>query len=199
MRLAGGGGKPIKPDISFAVFVQWIGNMLYSMYVLKLHKRTWEDLVSLGGAENETGNMAIFITRRICGRVNPEPKTSGGIYRTLHSRLLGAEQGPVVGRPQLVTQFSDFKRNLGCCTDPWFGGYQFLAYAVGVFERQAALLFFNDAERRQDTKNTQGRARPGAFPLPPEPRALEMTSPSIHPPARPKTRCWGGGNGFLQL
>ena len=44
-----------------------------------------------------------------------------------------AERGPVVGLPQLVTNFSDFKRIYGgYLSDHEFGGYRFLANAVGL-------------------------------------------------------------------
>lgn len=45
-----------------------------------------------------------------------------------------AQRGPVVGVPQLVTNFADFKRTYGgYLSENEFGGYRFLAYAVEHF------------------------------------------------------------------
>ena len=45
-----------------------------------------------------------------------------------------AERGPVEGLPQLVTNFSDFKRKYGgYLSENEFGEYRFLAYAVEHF------------------------------------------------------------------
>lgn len=45
-----------------------------------------------------------------------------------------AERGPVEGLPQLVTNFSDFKRKYGSyLSENEYGEYRFLAYAVEHF------------------------------------------------------------------
>ena len=45
-----------------------------------------------------------------------------------------AERGPVIGRPQLVTNFADYQRMYGSyLSEAKYGDYRFLPYAVEQF------------------------------------------------------------------
>ena len=70
-----------------------------------------------------------------------------------------AERGPVVGLPQLVTNFSDFKRIYGgYLSDHEFGGYRFLANAVDSFFVNGGSRCFVMRVAPRDAKHAQGAA-----------------------------------------
>lgn len=75
-----------------------------------------------------------------------------------------AERGPVVGLPQLVTNFSDFKRIYGgYLSDNEFGGYRFLAYGVEAFFVNGGSRCFVMRVAPGDAKNAWGAAGEVSF------------------------------------
>ena len=75
-----------------------------------------------------------------------------------------AERGPVVGLPQLVTNFSDFKRIYGgYLSDNEFGEYRFLAYAVEAFFVNGGSRCFVMRVAPGDAANAQGAAGDVSF------------------------------------
>ncbi|MFP3153543.1 phage tail sheath family protein [Lachnospiraceae bacterium ZAX-1] len=70
-----------------------------------------------------------------------------------------AEKGPVRGLPQLVTNFSDFKRNYGgYLSENEFGDYHFLAYAVEAFFVNGGSRCFVSRVAPADAKSAVGTA-----------------------------------------
>lgn len=70
-----------------------------------------------------------------------------------------AERGPVEGVPQLITSFSDFKRNYGSyLSENEFGEYRFLAYAVEHFFVNGGSRCFVSRVAPQDAKCAEGYA-----------------------------------------
>lgn len=68
-----------------------------------------------------------------------------------------AERGPVEGLPQLVTNFSDFKRKYGSyLSENEFGGYRFLAYAVENFFVNGGSRCFISRVAPADAKVSEG-------------------------------------------
>ena len=68
-----------------------------------------------------------------------------------------AERGPVVGVPQLVTNFSDFKRTYGgYLSENEFGEYRFLAYAVEQFFLNGGARCFVSRVAPEDAKCANG-------------------------------------------
>lgn len=74
-----------------------------------------------------------------------------------------AERGPVVGIPQLVTNFSDFKRMYGgYLLENEFGTYRFLAYSVEHFFLNGGSRCFVSRVAPQDAKCSKGTVPDGA-------------------------------------
>lgn len=74
-----------------------------------------------------------------------------------------AVRGPVEGVPQLITNFSDFKRNYGgYLSENEFGAYRFLAYAVEHFFINGGSRCFVARVAPKDAKCAQGLFPPGA-------------------------------------
>ena len=70
-----------------------------------------------------------------------------------------AERGPTQGIPQLITNFSDFKRNYGgYLSENEFGEYRFLAYAVEHFFINGGSRCFVSRVAPQDAKCSTGYA-----------------------------------------
>lgn len=70
-----------------------------------------------------------------------------------------AEKGPVVGVPQLVTNFADFKRTYGgYLSENEFGEYRFLAYAVEHFFINGGARCFISRVVPADAKQSMGSA-----------------------------------------
>ncbi|MCC8024477.1 MAG: phage tail sheath subtilisin-like domain-containing protein [Clostridium sp.] len=70
-----------------------------------------------------------------------------------------AEKGPVVGVPQLVTNFADFKRIYGgYLSENEFGAYRFLAYAVEHFFINGGSRCFIARVAPSDAKQSAGNA-----------------------------------------
>ena len=70
-----------------------------------------------------------------------------------------AEKGPVVGVPQLVTNFADFKRTYGgYLSENEFGNYRFLAYAVEHFFINGGARCFIMRVAPSDAKQSIGYA-----------------------------------------
>lgn len=70
-----------------------------------------------------------------------------------------AERGPVVGVPQLVTNFADFKRKYGgYLSENEFGEYRFLAYAVEHFFINGGARCFISRVVPSDAKVSEGYA-----------------------------------------
>lgn len=70
-----------------------------------------------------------------------------------------AEKGPVVGLPQLITNFSDFKRVYGgYLSENEFGEYRFLAYAVEAFFINGGSRCFVMRVVPEDAKSAEGIA-----------------------------------------
>lgn len=70
-----------------------------------------------------------------------------------------AEKGPVVGVPQLVTNFADFKRTYGgYLSENEFGEYRFLAYAVEHFFVNGGSRCFIARVAPSDAKQAKGIA-----------------------------------------
>ncbi len=68
-----------------------------------------------------------------------------------------AERGPVVGVPQLVTNFADFKRTYGgYLSENEFGEYRFLAYAVEQFFLNGGSRCFVTRVAPSDAKCSKG-------------------------------------------
>jgi len=76
-----------------------------------------------------------------------------------------AERGPVVGLPQLVTSFADFKRKYGgYLSENEFGEYRFLAYSVEHFFVNGGARAFIARVAPEDAKQAAG-AVPEAAPV----------------------------------
>lgn len=76
-----------------------------------------------------------------------------------------AERGPIAGVPQLVTNFSDFKRTYGgYLSENEFGEYRFLAYAVEHFFLNGGSRCFVSRVAPSDAKCAEGVA-PEAAPV----------------------------------
>lgn len=70
-----------------------------------------------------------------------------------------AEKGPVVGVPQLVTNFADFKRTYGgYLSENEFGNYRFLAYAVEHFFINGGARCFIARVAPSDARQSMGYA-----------------------------------------
>ena len=70
-----------------------------------------------------------------------------------------AEKGPIIGVPQLVTNFADFKRTYGgYLSDNEFGEYRFLAYAVEHFFTNGGSRCFISRVTPSDAKQAVGHA-----------------------------------------
>ncbi|MDR1550012.1 MAG: phage tail sheath subtilisin-like domain-containing protein [Hungatella sp.] len=70
-----------------------------------------------------------------------------------------AEKGPVLGVPQLVTNFADFKRSYGgYLSENEFGEYRFLAYAVEHFFVNGGARCFISRVAPSDAKQAMGFA-----------------------------------------
>ncbi len=70
-----------------------------------------------------------------------------------------AEKGPVVGVPQLVTNFADFKRTYGgYLSENEFGEYRFLAYAVEHFFINGGARCYITRVAPSDAKQSMGYA-----------------------------------------
>ena len=68
-----------------------------------------------------------------------------------------AERGPVVGLPQLVTSFADFKRKYGgYLSENEFGEYRFLSYAVEHFFINGGARAFIARVAPEDAKKAEG-------------------------------------------
>lgn len=68
-----------------------------------------------------------------------------------------AQRGPVMGLPQLVTNFADFKRKYGgYLSENEFGEYRFLAYAVENFFINGGSRCFISRVAPRDAKNATG-------------------------------------------
>lgn len=68
-----------------------------------------------------------------------------------------AERGPVIGVPQLVTNFADFKRTYGgYLSENEFGQYRFLAYAVEQFFLNGGARCFVTRVAPSDAKCSKG-------------------------------------------
>lgn len=81
-----------------------------------------------------------------------------------------AERGPVIGMPQLVTNFADFKRTYGgYLSENEFGEYRFLAYAVEQF-------FLNGGARCFVSRVAPSDAKCAAGVIPAEAPVLKFTS-----------------------
>lgn len=74
-----------------------------------------------------------------------------------------AQRGPVVGIPQLVTNFSDFKRTYGgYLSENEFGSYRFLAYSVEHFFLNGGARCFVSRVAPSDAKCAKGTIPEGA-------------------------------------
>lgn len=81
-----------------------------------------------------------------------------------------AERGPIEGLPQLVTNFSDFKRKYGgYLSENEFGEYRFLAYAVEHF-------FINGGARCYIARVAPGDAKCAQAAVPTESAVLNITA-----------------------
>lgn len=68
------------------------------------------------------------------GKFDSGAKPMEGVETSTAGFIGAAERGPVEGRPRLITNFEDFKRNYGGYLPAnEFGNYRFLAYAVEHF------------------------------------------------------------------
>ncbi|MDR2569685.1 MAG: phage tail sheath subtilisin-like domain-containing protein [Oscillospiraceae bacterium] len=70
-----------------------------------------------------------------------------------------AERGPVVGKPQLVTSFSDFMRNYGGhLSETKYGAYRYLPFAVEHFFINGGARAFIMRVAPEDAKTAEGKA-----------------------------------------